>query len=179
MRSEVARAPSGAAFGRTSSDNRRRNPHALIARLQFKREPCERCYMATSRRDSCREERTLPGGSVSGDAKLARAWSATRDCGTLIPARGSSSVQSGPSASPTETHKSAVAIPHTNPTDETALCGTLVMSVKGTEYARLPAFMRVGWAFGVFPGKCSQGDRTPVKRQVTTCSVSVPRSRVA
>ena len=30
--------------------------------------------------------------------------------------------------------------------------------------------MRVGWAFGAFPGKCSQDDRTPVNRQVG-CSV--------
>src|ERR1700677_111649 len=26
--------------------------------------------------------------------------------------------------------------------------------------------MRAGWAFGASPGKCPQGDRTPVKRQV-------------
>jgi len=26
--------------------------------------------------------------------------------------------------------------------------------------------MRVSWASGAFPGKCFQGDRTPVKRQV-------------
>ena len=30
--------------------------------------------------------------------------------------------------------------------------------------------MRVSWAFGAFPGKCSRGDRAPVKRKVG-CSV--------
>jgi hypothetical protein len=72
------------------------------------------------------------------------------------------------SASPTEAPQACdtVADPHRNPTDETAHSGTLVIRVKGTENSRSAASMRVSWAVGVFPGKCSQDDRTPEKRKV-------------
>jgi hypothetical protein len=40
--------------------------------------------------------------------------------------------------------------PHSNPTDETAHSGTLVMRVKGTENSRLAALMRVSWAVEAF-----------------------------
>jgi hypothetical protein len=56
--------------------------------------------------------------------------------------------------------------PHTNPTDETAHSGTLVMRVKGTESSRPAALMRVSWAVGAFPGKRSRDDRAPEKRKV-------------
>ena len=63
--------------------------------------------------------------------------SATRGCRALVPPCGSSSVQSGllrPLRNPTSPHPGGD--PHTNLTDETTLCGTLVMPVKGTEYGR-------------------------------------------
>jgi hypothetical protein len=43
-----------------------------------------------------------------------------------------------------------VAVPHRNPTDETAYSGTLVMRVKGTENSRSAALMRVSGAVGAF-----------------------------
>ena len=81
--------------------------------------------------------------------------------GSAGPARGS--------ASPTETRNSATRwrSPQ-DPTDETAHSGTLVTPVKGTENSRSAASVRVSWAVGVFPGKCSRGDKTPEKRQVPT-----------
>ena len=45
-----------------------------------------------------------------------------------------------------------------------ALFGTLVMRVKGTENSRSAASM----LSGPFPGKCSEGDRTPEKRKVSS-----------
>jgi hypothetical protein len=76
--------------------------------------------------------------------------------------------KSGASASPTETPqlRDTAADPHRNPTDETAHSGTLVMRVKGTENSRSSASMRVSWAAGAFPGKCSQDDRAPEKEKV-------------
>ena len=104
----------------------------------------------------------------SGDAGLPGKWSSgsgsRRDLGT--PCRVGLA-QSGASASPTETPQlsDTAADPHRNPTDETAHSGTLVMGVKGTENSRSAASMRVSWAVGVFPGKCSQDDRAPEKRK--------------
>jgi hypothetical protein len=76
--------------------------------------------------------------------------------------------QSEASASPTETPQlsDTAADPHRNPTDETAHSGTLVMRVKDTENSRSAASMRVSWAVGGFPGKCSRGDRPPEKRKL-------------
>ena len=86
-------------------------------------------------------------------------------------------VSQGALASPTETPqvRDTAADPHRKPTDETAQSGTLVMRVKGTENSRSAASMRVSWAVGPFPGKCSRGDRPPEKRTVARSS---RRSRV-
>jgi hypothetical protein len=58
----------------------------------------------------------------------------------------------GASASPTETPQArdTAAGPHTNPTDETAHSGTLVMRVKGTQNSWSAAPMLVSWAVGAF-----------------------------
>ncbi len=117
------------------------------------------------------------GGSVSGNAKSAGAWSATRSCGALVPARGSSSVQSEPSASPTEIRQ--VRIPAAIPTE--------IPRTKRHYAVHLLCLLKVRnkfadqllcvWAglLELFPGKCSRDDRAPEKRTVARSS---RRSRV-
>jgi hypothetical protein len=58
-----------------------------------------------------------------------------RSWGTGAQPCGSSSAYSGPSASPTEIPQvpRLGGDPHRNPTDETALCGTVVTVVKSTD----------------------------------------------
>jgi hypothetical protein len=62
--------------------------------------------------------------------------------------------------------------------DETAHSGTLVMRVKDTENSRSTAMMRVSWAVGAFPGKCSQDDRAPEKRKVVRAIVGASSYRL-
>ena len=50
---------------------------------------------------------------------------------------------------------------HRNPTDEAARSGTHVVHVKHTENTPSAASMRVSWAVGDFPGRCSRDDRAP------------------